>query len=94
MTIAGKLGVSQGTLPLKHLGLPLTSIYPKEKHFAPLIDSNRRKMDGWMINLLSFLGIIKLIKSVLQNLISYWVSSYKLSISVVRKLECTYAKFL
>ena len=69
MTIAGKLGVRQGTLPLKYLGLPLTSIYPKTKHFAPLIDSTRRKVDGWKINLLSFPGRIELIKSVLQNLI-------------------------
>jgi len=87
MTIAGKLGVSQGTLPLKYLGLPLTSIYPMAKHFAPLIYSTRRKVDGWKINLLSFPGRIELIKSVLQNLIAYWVSSYKLPRSVVRELE-------
>ena len=88
------LGVSLGTLPMKYLGLPLTSVYPKPKHFAALLDISRCKVDGWSLNLLSFPGRIELIKSVLQNLISYWIFSFKLPNSVIRELERIYAKFL
>jgi len=65
------LGVRLGTLPVKYMGLPLTAIYPKVKHSAPLIDATRKRVDGWMLNLLSSPGRIELIKSVLYNLLSY-----------------------
>ena len=57
--------------PIKYLGLPLSSIYPKAKYFAALIDNTRAKADSWMLKLLSFSGRIELIKSVLQNLLTY-----------------------
>jgi len=84
-TLANLSGVSQGSLPMKYLGLPLTSVYLKARHFASLIDATRRRGDGWMLNLLSFPGRIELIKSVLHNLPSYWVSSFKLPCSVIRE---------
>ena len=94
LSIARMLGVSLGALPVKYLGLPLTAIYSKAKHFAPLIDATRKRVDGWMLNVLSFPGRIELINSMLQNLLSYWVSSYKLPRSIVRELESIYTKFL
>ena len=71
-------------------GLPLTSMYPKANHFVTLLDNKRRKIDGWSLNLLSFLGRLELIKSVLHNLFSYWVFSFKL----IKVQDTIYAKFL
>lgn len=65
----------------------MSSIYPKAKHFAALIDNTRAKADSWMLKLLSFSGRIELIKSVLQNLLTYLAFSFKLLDSVVRELE-------
>jgi len=93
-SLANSLGVSIGTMPLKYLGLPLTSVYPKAKHFVPLLDTTRRKIDGWSLNLLSFPGRLELIKSVLHYLLSYWVFSFRLPCSVIKELESIYAKFL
>ena len=72
-SLANILGVAVGTLPMKYLGLPLTSMYPEAKHFVSLLDTTRRKIDGWSLNLLSFPGRLELTKSVLHNLLFYWV---------------------
>ena len=93
-TLANLLGVSIGNLPMKYLGLPLTSVYPKPKHYATLLDATRNKVDGWSLNLLSFPGRIELIKSVLHNLLSYWVLTFRIPSTVIKELENIYAKFL
>jgi len=85
---ASLASISQGSLPMKYLGLPLTSVYPKAKHFAALLDTTRSKVDGWMLNFLSFSGRIELIKSVLHNLLSYLAFFFKLPCSVIRELGC------
>ena len=54
--IASILGVQAGCLPIRYLGLPLTSIYPKAKHSSPLIDKVRCQIDRWQLALLSFAG--------------------------------------
>jgi len=71
--LASILGVNLGSMPMKYLGLPLTSEYPKAQHFAALVDATRRRVDGWNLNLLSFPGRIELVKSVLLNHLFYWV---------------------
>jgi len=73
--IAEIVGVLIGSLPMKYLGLPLTSIYPKARHFSPLIDKVRSYIEGWQLQYLSVAGRAELIKRVLHNVISYWYQS-------------------
>ena len=47
--IAATLGVSVSTLPMRDLGLPLTCIYPKARHFSPLVDKMRNYIEGSII---------------------------------------------
>jgi len=48
------LEISVGSLPVRYLRLPLTIQYPKAKHFLPLADKLRAKIDGWMVAQLNF----------------------------------------
>ena len=83
--IASILKVQPGCLPIKYSGLPLTSIYPKARHFSSLIDKVRSKVDAWQLALLSFTERSELIKSVLHNTVSYWIFSFKFPNSVFRE---------
>ena len=88
------LGFSIGSFPIKYLGLPLSSVYPKARYFSPLIDKVRNKIDGWQLNFLSFAGRAELIKGVLHNLLSYWVFSFKFPTSIVKELERIFSNFI
>jgi len=48
--IVSILGVSVGSLPIKYLGLPLPSVYPKTRHFSSLIDKVRGRIEGWQLS--------------------------------------------
>jgi len=81
--IASTLGIFIGSLPIKYLGLPLSYIYPKARHFSPLIDKVRSRIDGWQLQFLSFAWRAELIKGVLHNMLSHSVSSFKMPRSVI-----------
>ena len=88
------LGVSISSLPSKYLGLPRTISYIKSRHFIPLIDKCRSKVEGWILKKLSFAGRVELIKTVLQNTLSYWALSFKIPESTIKELERMSANFL
>jgi len=75
------------------LGLPLFISYSKPRHFSSLIDKIRTKIDGWMVKSLSAAGTAELIRSVLHNILAYWVGSFKLPGSVVKELERLFVNF-
>jgi len=91
--LAAILGVSVSTMPTKYLGLPLTVSYIKARHFTPLIDKCRSKVEGWMLQKLSMAGRAELIKSVLHNTLSYWALSFKFPNSVIKEFERLFSKF-
>ena len=49
-SIAAILGVPISSLPISYLGLPLSSVYPKPRHFSPLIDKVRSRIEGWRLH--------------------------------------------
>ena len=87
------LRISISSLPTKHLGLPSSISYIKARHFAPLIDKCRKKLEGRMLKKLSFAWREELIKIILQNSLSYWAFSFKLPSSIIRELERIFSGF-
>jgi len=92
--IANILGVTQGCFPIKYLDLPLSITYPNARNFFALIDATRAKVEGWKLKLLSFAGRVELIRSMLHNLLAYWIFSIKLPASLIKELEGIHANFL
>jgi len=54
----------------------------------------RGRIDGWINRSLSIAGRAELMKSVLHNMLAYWVCSYKIPNTVVRELERLFTNFL
>ena len=94
LEVAHSLGVPIGTLPAKYLGLPLSKNYPATRLFSPLIDKVRARIESWNLQSLSIAGRAELIKSVLQNMISYWIFSFKLPVAIIEELERMFSIFL
>ena len=88
------MGVPKSTLPIKYLGLPMSYVYPKARHYSPLIDKMSWKIDGWQLHFLSFAGRVELIKEVLHDMLSYLIFSFRMPQSVVTELEMIFSNFI
>ncbi|KAL0419002.1 UNVERIFIED_CONTAM: hypothetical protein Sradi_1313700 [Sesamum radiatum] len=62
------LGFQEGSLPVKYLGIPLTSSRLTIADCRPLIDKVDARLAGWNNQILSYAGRLQLIKSVLSTL--------------------------
>ena len=93
-SIAEILGVTIGCLPFKYLGLPLSSVYAKTRHYSSLVDKFRGKIEGWQLNQLSFVGRAELIKGVLHNVLSYWMFTFRTPNTGMRELERLLSTFV
>jgi hypothetical protein len=88
------LKISEGKLPVRYLGLPLSINYPKAMHFLPLLDKLRAQVGGWASQSLSFAGRLELIKSVLFGNLSYWFQTLAFPISISNEIERILGNFL
>ncbi|KAK4384578.1 hypothetical protein Sango_3046200 [Sesamum angolense] len=88
------LGFQEGSLPVKYLGIPLTSSRLTIADCRPLIDKVDARLAGWNNQTLSYAGRLQLIKSVLSTLHMYWASAFILPKGVLKTLEKKMRQFL
>ncbi|KAL0315263.1 UNVERIFIED_CONTAM: putative ribonuclease H protein [Sesamum calycinum] len=88
------LGFQEGSLPVKYLGIPLTSSRLTIADCRPLIDKVDTRLAGWNNQILSYAGRLQLIKSVLSTLHTYWTSAFILPKGVLKTLEKKMRQFL
>ncbi|KAL0293602.1 UNVERIFIED_CONTAM: hypothetical protein Sradi_6928600 [Sesamum radiatum] len=88
------LGFQEGSLPVKYLGIPLTSSRLTIADCRPLIDKVDARLAGWNNQTLSYAGRLQLIKSVLTTLHTYWASAFILPKGVLKTLEKKMRQFL
>lgn len=65
-------------LPLMYLGLPLGANPRKKSTWQPVVDKVRKKLSLWKRKILSFVGRLTLIKSVVSCLPLYYISVFKM----------------
>ena len=65
------MGIKEGTLPVKYLGIPLSANQLKIMHFRPLIEKVRDSIMGWATKKLSYAGRIDLVNRVSMGIIGY-----------------------
>ncbi|KAL0293112.1 UNVERIFIED_CONTAM: Retrovirus-related Pol polyprotein from type-2 retrotransposable element R2DM [Sesamum angustifolium] len=92
--ILNLLGFQEGSLPVKYLGVPLTSSRLTLADCSPLIHKVDCRLSGWSHLNLSFAGRALLIKSVLSTLHNYWASVFILPKGIIKLLESKMRKFL
>ncbi|KAK6150890.1 hypothetical protein DH2020_015822 [Rehmannia glutinosa] len=78
--------LSQGSMPFRYLGIPLTAERLKVAHFEELTKKIRTYIDGWSALTLSYAGRAELIRSVLQGVECYWISIFPLPDAVCTKI--------
>lgn len=64
------LNVPSGRLPIRYLGLPLSTTYPKAKSFLPLVNSCWKTLEWLASKNLSIAGRAELIRTVIHNIVS------------------------
>ncbi|WMV07687.1 hypothetical protein MTR67_001072 [Solanum verrucosum] len=70
--ILQKLGFSQGLLPFKYLGVPLSTKRVSILQYQPLIDKIMHRVQSWTFRFLSYARRAQLIKSVLFSIQVFW----------------------
>ncbi|XP_015950345.1 uncharacterized protein LOC107475226 [Arachis duranensis] len=80
------LGCSKANLPIKYLGIPLGANPKRTKTWRPVINKIEERLSGWKGKLLSKAGKLVLIKAVINNLPMYYLSIFRMSVTVAKKL--------
>ncbi|XP_073121801.1 uncharacterized protein [Henckelia pumila] len=92
--ILGSLGISEGVLPFRYLGIPLYSSRLKASDYGVLLDAIRRIIASWPAHTLSYAGKFDLIRSVIQRVECYWLSILPIPEYVVKDIERLCRKFV
>ncbi|XP_073315708.1 uncharacterized protein [Primulina huaijiensis] len=87
-------GFAEGHLPIKYLGVPLFRGNRTCSLFEPLLQSVRRRLEGWEIRTLSPGSRMTLIRSVLLSMLIYLFQVVQPPLAVMEKLERGFNAFL
>lgn len=87
-------GLSQGSFPVRYLGVPLTTKKLRRQDYLPLMDRIYARFMSWTVKQLSFAGRLQLLKSVIYSTISFWASIFLLPNGCLNKLEQMCNSFL
>ncbi|CAN1127126.1 Putative ribonuclease H protein At1g65750 [Linum perenne] len=92
--LARLFGCELGSLPSTYLGLPLGGRAKSKGIWDPVIESFRKRLEGWKTRFVSFGGRVTFLKSVLSNLPTYFLSILRAPASVLLKLESIQRRFM
>ena len=73
---AAAVGLSISALPIRYLGLPLTSKIMSRNDYEPLISKIRDSFLSWTSKALSYAGRLLLIKSVIASMTNFWCAAF------------------
>ncbi|XP_074297176.1 uncharacterized protein LOC141627869 [Silene latifolia] len=80
-------GFSEGSLPFKYLGVPISTGRISVKNCSCLIEKVTEKITGYAAKKLSYAGRLTLVNAVLTTLYTYWASIFILPKGVLRKID-------
>lgn len=92
--MANELGIAQGALPLKYLGVPISPKKMTRSDFQPLLDKIAARFNSWTVKHLSFAGRFQLIQAVIYSTISFWASMFIIPVECGGVLERMCGVFL
>lgn len=92
--ISSILGFSVGHLPLNYLGVPIFKGKPKKHHLQPIVDKILVKLAAWKGSLLSIMGRVQLIKSIIHGMDLYSFHVYAWPRSLLKYLDRCIKNFI
>ena len=81
------LGTPMGTLPIRHLGLPLSTSQIRSADWQSVVGKVEQRLEGWKVKVLSKGGRLVLLKSVLSAIPTFYLSVFKILTSIEKKLS-------
>lgn len=92
--ITSHLGLSTGELPVRYLGLPLLSKRLSVTDCGPLLQAVMACLQSWKAKLLSYVGRLELIRTMLSVMHLYWTAMFILPASVLQNIDRVMMHFL
>ncbi|XP_019252627.1 PREDICTED: uncharacterized protein LOC109231417 [Nicotiana attenuata] len=81
------LGFVKGTLPVRYLGVPLSSKRLSLVQCQPLLEKMLGRIQSWTSKFLSYAGRIQLIKSMLFSIQVFWSQVFVLPKKLIQLIE-------
>lgn len=81
------LGCRTSSLPLKYIGMPLLECYKAKSIWDGIVVKMERRLAAWKMLYLSKGGRVTLIKSILSNLLTYFLSLSPILARVANRIE-------
>jgi hypothetical protein len=88
------LGMKEGKLPVRYLGVPLISNKLSSLDCEALLEKISSQINSWMAKHLSFAGRLQLLSSVLYIIQIYWLNIFILPKKVIKAIEQKFNRFL
>lgn len=88
------IGCKNGKLPMRHLGLPLGANPNRIQTWQPVIDAIQKKFRPWKKKHISIGGRLTLVKSTMSNIPIYYMSIFKIPITMANRIERLQREFL
>lgn len=88
------LGFSKGSLPVRYLGVPLSTKRLSLVQCQPLIEKMLGRIQSWTARFLSYAGRIQLIKSVLFSIQVFWSQVFMQPKKLIQLIESVCRRFL
>lgn len=92
--VASVVGLQVETLPIRYLGLPLTTNTVTVHDYSPLIDKILSRFLSWTSKYLLYAGRLQLISSVIASISGFWCSVFRLPASCFDEIERMCGAFL
>ncbi|XP_074300954.1 uncharacterized protein LOC141632295 [Silene latifolia] len=87
-------GFSEGVLPFKYLGVPISAGKLSIKHCYGLIEKITERIRGFAARKLSYAGRLTLVNSVLTSLYSYWATIFVIPKGVLKRIDALCRNYL
>ncbi|XXG82820.1 hypothetical protein AAC387_Pa10g0707 [Persea americana] len=81
--ISSLLEVQRATLPIRYLGVPLSSKRLNFNNCQPLLAKVQQRLSGWKAKVISYAGRLELIKSTLSSFHLFWATVFLLPQSIL-----------
>jgi hypothetical protein len=88
------LGMKEGKLPVRYLGVPLISNKLSSLDCEALLEKISSQINSWMAKHLSFAGRLQLLSSVLYIIQIYWLNIFILPKKVIKAIDKKFNRFL
>lgn len=83
-----------GNFPFSYLGLPLSPKKLTLVNWQFLVDKVEYRLPSWKCHLLSMGGKLTLVNSVLSSILLYTLSVYKISVTIINRIDKVRRQFL